>query len=266
MLTRRPRAATPVYALGAGLILAAGAVSAAVLSVDLYASADFAVLAGAGITITGPTTITGDIGSHPTLSITGLENLTLNGVNHGGDADTQQARVDAATAYSDAAGRTATTLYPDVFDLGGLTLASGVYHNNSSFALTGTLTLDGGGDPNAVWIFQAGSTLITAAGSTVNLIGGAQASHIFWQVGSSATLGTGTDFAGTILAQASITLNAGATVDGRLLAQSGAVTLDQNEIAAPDPSSVPEPGSALLFLSGLTVLLATRRRGTRTKP
>jgi hypothetical protein len=241
-------------------LLAPPAAPAAVLGVELYSSGDFAVLAGAGITVTGPTTISGDIGSHPTLSITGLENVTLDGVNHDGDAATQQARLDLAAAYGDAAGRSATTLYDDVFDLGGLTLASGVYRDNSSFGLTGTLTLDAGGNPNAVWVFQAGSTLITAAGSHINLTGGAQAANIFWQVGSSATLGAGTDFAGSILAMASITLNAGATVDGRLLARNGAVTLDSNEITAPRAGAVPEPGTLGLLGVGLLLLHGARKQ------
>ncbi len=131
-------------------------------------------------------------------------------------------------AYNDAAGRLNGVLYAE---LGGLTLNSGVYKSASSLLLTGSLTLDAQGDPNAVWIFQAGSTLTTASSSVVNLVGGAQASNIFWQVGSSATLGTYTNFAGSILALTSITVTTGATVDGRVLAIDGAVTLDSNTIA-----------------------------------
>ncbi len=201
--------------------------------VDLGSASGFAVLAGAGITIgaSGTTTIAGDIGSYPTATITGTENLDLDGTNHGGDAVTQAAKIDLATAYADAAGRTPTTTYPPIYDLGGQTLGPGVYDDPSSFGITGILTLDAGGDPDAVWIFQAGSTLITASGSQVVLINGAQAGRVFWQVGTSATLGTGTDFAGTLLASASITLAAGASVGGSLLALNGAVTLDDNAIA-----------------------------------
>ena len=200
-------------------------------TVNLGTDSSFAVLAGSGITVAGAvnsTTITGDIGSFPTPSITGLQNVVLNGVNQAGDAVTQQGKTDLVTAYNDAAGRSATTSYGPIFDLGGQTLAPGVYHDPSSFGITGTLTLDAHGDPNAVWIFQAGSTLITASDSVVSLIDGAQACHVFWQVGSSATLGTGTDFVGNILALTDITLDTSATVDGRLLAQNGAVTLDSH--------------------------------------
>jgi hypothetical protein len=225
------------------------------IAVDLGSAAPFAVLAGTGITITGVTTIVGDMGSFPTTTVTGFENVTLDGINHGGDLITQAAKIDLLAAYGDAEGRSATITYGPIFDLGGLALTSGVYRNPSSFGLTGTLTLDAQGDANAVWIFQAGSTLTTASGSVMNLIGGAQASHIIWQVGSSATLGTGSDFAGSILAFESITLTTGATIDGGLYALNGAVTLDSNSLAV-----VPEPGSALMLAGGLALLVFCRRR------
>lgn len=231
-------------------------------SVDLGTASSFAVLAGAGITITGPTTITGDIGTHPTASITGLENLTLNGVNHADDAVTVQAKSDLVVAYDDAAGRSPDVIYVDGFDLVGLTLTPGVYNSPSSLFLSGTLTLDAQGNPDAVWIFQAGSTLITASDSTVNLINGADACDVFWQVGSSATLGTDSYFVGSILALTSITLTTGAEVDGRVLARNGAVTLDSNTITRSncDTPSVPETGSTLLLLGSVLTGLAHLRR------
>jgi hypothetical protein len=121
--------------------------------------------------------------------------------------------------------------------------------------ITGTLTFDAGGDPNAVWIFQIGSSLTTANNSQILLANGAQAANIFWQVGSTATLGTYSDFSGSILALSTITLTTGATVDGRVLSLNGSVILDNNTINA-----VPEPASALLIGLGTTVIFVARRR------
>jgi len=226
--------------------------------VNLGTASGFAVLAGAGITVAGAvnsTTISGDIGTFPTPSITGLVNVVFTGasVNHADDAVTQSAKANLVTAYINAAGQSADVTYTPIYDLGGLTLSPKVYADSSSFGITGILTLDAGGDPNAVWIFQAGSTLDAASGSEVRLIGGAQAGNVFWQVGSSATLGTNSKFAGTILALESITLKTGAVVDGRVLARDGAVTLDSNTI-------IPEPASTLLFGAGVLTLFAVRRR------
>ena len=141
-------------------------------------------------------------------------------------------------------------------------MGAGVYGDSSSLFLSGTLTLDAHGDPNAVFIFQAGSTLITASGSHILLTGGAQAANVFWQVGSSATLGTDTDFVGNILAFESITLQTGATVTGRTLADNGAVTLDHNTITGsfPNVPGVPDAGSTILLLGlGVASLVALRR-------
>jgi hypothetical protein len=135
------------------------------------------------------------------------------------------------TASGDAAGRTPYTTVTG--DLGGSTLVSGVYRSTSSMGLTGTLTLNGGGNLDSVFIFQAGSTLTTASSSTIALENGAQACNVFWQVGSSATLGTTTNFAGSILATTSITLDTGASVNGRVLAIGGAVTMDDNTVTVP---------------------------------
>ncbi len=208
----------------------AGATEAAGTAVPLGTAGSFVVLAGAGITNTGPTTLNGDIGTYPTLTETGTASLTITGTNHAGDAVTQQAKSDLITAYNSAAGQGPTTSVPA--DLGGQTLTPGVYNSASALGLTGNLTLNAGGDPNAVFVFQAGSTLTTASGSSVSLINGAQACNVYWQVGSSATLGTASQFRGTVLALTSITLTTGATVEGRVLARNGSVTLDTNTITA----------------------------------
>lgn len=251
------------HRISTGLVIAAALLfmhrnTMAIAPVDIGTGSGFAVLAGAGITAAGAvntTTITGDIGTYPTTNITGLGNVVLNGTNHAGDAVTQTAKSDLTLAYNDAVGRPPTTSYGAIYNLGGSSLTSGVYNGISSFFITGALTLDAGGDPNAVWIFQAYSTLITADGSQVILTNGARAANVFWQVGSSATLGTYSAFAGNILAMDSITLTTGATVDGRVLARNGAVSLDSNTINA-----VPEPAGALLIGFGTAVILAVRRR------
>lgn len=229
------------------LVVAIGATAARTASaagpptVGLGTATSFAVLAGAGITNTGPTTINGDVGTHPTTTETGFSSVTLTGTNHAGDAVTQGAKTDLVTAYNTAAGSGPTI--PVVGNLGGQTLVPGVYNSATSIGLTGALTLSGGSSD--VWIFQAGSTLTTASGSSVVLIGGAQSCNVFWQIGSSATIGTGSAFKGTIIALTSITVTTGATIEGRALARNGAVTLDTNTItkstcvAAPIPPTVP---------------------------
>jgi hypothetical protein len=218
-----------LLALFFALMLASSA-GAAATNVPLGTADSFAVLAGAGTTDTGPTTINGDIGTYPTTSMTVTGSETVNGTNHAGDAVTQQAKTDLVTAYNDAAGQGPTS--PIVADLGGQTLTPGVYNSGSSIGLTGALTLDAGGNPNAVFVFQAGSTLTTASSSQVNLTNGAQSCNVFWQIGSSATLGTGSSFRGTVIAMDSITVTTGVTVDGRVLARNGAVTLDNDTITA----------------------------------
>jgi hypothetical protein len=228
--------------IAVGIVAMAGGASAAPTKIDLGSADSFAVLAGAGTTNTGPTTVTGDMGTFATTSMTGMASVTLHGTNHAGDAITQAAKTSLVTAYNDAAGQGPQTAI--AADLGGLTLVSGVYNSESSILLTGDLTLDGQNDPNAVFVFQAGSTLTTMSGSRVLLINGAQSCNVYWQVGSSATIGTTTTFRGNILALASITLNTNATVDGRVLASTGAVTMDTNTItrsvcsaASPSPTT-----------------------------
>ena len=234
----------------AGLAVAmAGAASAAAVAVPLGTAAPFAVLAGAGITNTGPTTVRGDLGTYPTRTTTGDATITTTGKKHGGDAVTQGAKDDLRTGYTTAAGEGPPS--PITADLAGRTLTAGVYRSDSSLGLTGALTLDAGGNPDAVFVFQAGSTLKTASASRIVLSNGAQACHVFWQVGSSATLGTGSTFRGSILALTDITVTTGVTVDGRVLARNGAVTLDTDTITTPSciasapsgPPSSPPPSS-----------------------
>ena len=190
----------------------------------------FAVLAGTTVTNTGPSTITGNLGLSPGTAVTGFGPGTVTGTTYAADAIALKAQSDLTIAYDDAAARTPAVSAPA--DLGGLTLTPGVYSNASSLGLTGTLTLDAQGDPNAVFVFQAGSTLTTASASQVRLVNGAQACNVFWKVGSSATLGTGTVLAGNILALTSISINDGVTLHGRALARNGAVTLINDTITA----------------------------------
>jgi hypothetical protein len=191
----------------------------------------FAILATAGITNIGATSITGDVGTYPT-SETGFDSVSLNGTNHAGNATTQGAQNDLTTAYNDAAGRTPVSTVGT--QLGGTIETPGVYGSDAEpFQITGNLTLDAGGDPNAVFIFKMASTLTTAVNSQVILSNGTRAANVYWVVGSSATLGVNSKFSGTILAAVSITLNSGAALDGRALARNGAVTLDTNTITRP---------------------------------
>ena len=218
-------------------------------TVPLGTAASFAVLAGSGITNTGGSVVRGDIGTFPTATVTGFPPGIVTGTDHRGDAVTQGAKADLVGAYNAAAGKAPVTTIGT--ELGGSSLAAGTYAATSgTFGLTGNLTLNAAGDPSAVWVFQTASTLTTAAGSMVTLTGGAQSCNVFWQVGSSATLGAGTAFRGTILALTSISLVTGASVDGRLLARNGAVTLDTNTItpsscaAAPTLTASPIPASS----------------------
>lgn len=209
------------------------------MGIDLGSAANFAVLAGSGVSNTGVTTqITGDVGAFPTATINGLLAGNVIGTLYVvADPIVGLAKTDLTTAYNDAQGRSVNAIsLPG--QLGGLTLAPGLYVNSSTSGISGTgangiLTLDVGGNPNAVWIFRMGSTLITDAGTSIVLAGGAQAKNIYWSVGTSATLGTNSAFFGNILADQSITLTTGATLIGRALTRIGAVTLDTNTVIKP---------------------------------
>jgi hypothetical protein len=223
-----------VFLLAGGGVGIVGIVSASAAQapVGLGTAKTFAVLAGQTVTNTGPSVISGDLGLSPGTAVTGFPPGTvMNGKKHVTDAVALQAQADLTTAYNDAAGRTPFTKVSK--DLGGQTLAPGVYHSGSGLSLTGTVTLDAENDPSAVFVFQAVSTLVTASSSSVKLIRGAQACNVFWKVGSSATLGTQTRFVGSILALTSSSLDTGATVNGRVLARNGSVTLDDNTITTP---------------------------------
>ena len=201
-------------------------------TVTLGTAANFAVLAGSTITNTGPTMIMGDLGLSPGTSVTGFPPGQVSGTVHTADDAALQAKNDLAAAYDDAASRPTTATVP--VELGGTTKTAGVYDSPAgTFGITGTLTLDAQGDPNAVFIFKAASTLITASASSVNLVNGAQSANVFWKVGSSATLGTYSILRGNVLALASITVTTGVIVDGRTLARTAAVTLDSDTITRP---------------------------------
>lgn len=206
----------------------------------------FAVLAGSTATNTGSTLITGNLGVWPGNAVTGFPPGIVIGTIFAGDAVAQQAQSDLTIAYNDVAGRPCDDDLTGT-DLGGLTLIPAVYCFSDSAQLTGQLTLDAQGSADALFIFQMGSTLTTASNSSVLLINSGDECNVFWQVGSSATLGTSTAFAGNILALTSITANTDANVSGRTLARNGAVTMDTNDIsiancAAPGPTETPTLG------------------------
>ncbi len=199
--------------------------------VSLATSASIAILAGSAITSTGATNITGDIGLSPGTSIGGFPPGILTGTQHINDNIATQAKLDLTAAYNDAAGRTATDIVTLSGNIGGLTLTSGLYKSTSSLAISsGDLTFDAKGNANAVFIIQIASTLTTTSGRKVILSGGALASNIFWQVGSSATFGTTSVLKGTIMAMQSITFNTGATLDGKALARTGTITMAGNTV------------------------------------
>jgi type VI secretion system secreted protein VgrG len=199
--------------------------------VDLKTAAGFSVLAGSTITNAGTTTVWGDIGIHPGDAIDDQGSLVVAGARHLADEVARQAQEDLTTAYGVAAGQLPRIDADD--ELGGETLVGGVYNRAAAMALNGQLILDGANNPDSVWVFQAGTTLVTGSSSSIVLINGADPCNVFWQVGSSATLGTGTAFVGSIMADQSIALKTGATLEGRALARIAAVTLESNVITQP---------------------------------
>jgi hypothetical protein len=199
----------------------------------LGSAASVAVLGGSTVTNTGSSTIHGDLDLSPGLATTGFPpGIVSGGATHAGDAVALQVQTDVATAF-DALGAQACGFDLTDQDLGGLTLTPGVYCFSSSAQLTGALVLDAQGLADAVFIFKMASTLTTASNASVHVINGGSDCGVFWRVGSSATIGTGTVFAGSILALASVTLTTGAKVSGRALARTGAVTMDANDVSLP---------------------------------
>lgn len=251
------------------LVLALFAVNAWGSSI-LGTADSFAVLGGQTVTNTGATTLVGDLGVSPGTAITGQATITETGTVHKNDGVAVQAQSDVSTAYNYLANLSPTTDLTGK-DLGGRTLDPGIYHFDTSAQLTGTLTLDAQGADNAFWAFQIGSTLTTASASSVQIINAGTGDGLYWQVGSSATLGTSTEFQGNILALTSITMNTSVAIPcGSALARNGSVTMDNNTVSTgcagggggtTGGAIVPEPASLVLVCLGLGAgLLCCRLR------
>ena len=249
--------ASAIAAIGL-LAVAPGAMGQAV---SLGTAENFTIISSQGVTNSGPTVITGNIALSPLPTITGFPPGVVTGAIHYNDALAAQAYADALTAYNTLA---SLPFFPanDMtgLDLGGMTLTPGVYHFDSSVGLTGSLTLNTLSDPNAVFVFQIGSTLTSAVGSSVVVTGAGAGSdpNVFWQVGSSATINSNAAFDGSIFANASVSLGTNASiVNGRAVALTGAVTLLSNNITP--PSSVPEPSTWVGLASSLAGLVLIAR-------
>lgn len=215
-----------------GSVIVPTPADAAEAPVGLGTAAAFSVLAHSTVTNTGPSLLSADVGVSPGSAVTGFPPGIILGTTQVANGVASTAKADALVAFNDADGRVLPAAVPN--DLVGLTLLAGLHASPGPMSLSGEVTLDGGGDPDAVFIFQSPSTLITGSDALVTLTNGAQACNIVWQVDSSVTLGTDTAFQGTILAAASITLTTGATLQGRAHALNGAVTLDTNTITSGD--------------------------------
>jgi hypothetical protein len=226
---KKETAATPSSGTSTPVVIPTQTTSQA--PIVLAGASNFAVLAGSGVTSTGATNITGDLGLSPDSSVGGFPPGILNGTLHINDLIANQAKLDLTAAYNDAAGRTSTDIVTLSGNIGGLTLTPGLYKSTSSLAISsGDVTFDAKGNASAVFIIQIASAFTTTSGRKVILSGGALASNIFWQVGSSATFGTTSVLKGTFLAMQSISFNTGATLDGRALARTGAATMAGNTI------------------------------------
>jgi len=244
-----------VASAGFAALLCGASPASAQTAPSLGSAQSFAVLGGSTVTNTGPTVVTGDLGVSPGSAVIGFPpGLVLSGTIHAANAFALSAQNSVTTAYNSLASQACTQDLTGQ-NLGGLTLTAGVYCFSTSAQLTGTLTLNAQGNANAVFIFKIGSTLTTASGSSVLLINGGSPCNVFWQVGSSATLGTTTSFVGNILALASITLTTGARVTGRTLARTGAVTLDSNTVTAAACATTPVPTLPQAFVVLLALAL-----------
>jgi hypothetical protein len=225
-------ALTALAAMLAAIFLTGSSASAAEPSVGLGRAGSFAVLAASTVTNTGPSVISGDVGVSPGTAVTGFPpGVVTGGTIYSATDEANGAQADLTAAYNSAAGR--ATNFSAGTELGGRTLVGGVY-TGGALELNGTVTLDAENVSETVWIFQAASTLVTGSASRVTLVNGANPCNVFWQIGSSATLGTGTQLVGTVMAQISITAATAASVEGRLLARTGAVTLDSNRVFLSD--------------------------------
>jgi Ice-binding-like len=236
----------------------------------------FGVLAGSTVTSSGATIVVGNLGVFPGTAITGFTGIapggpgTVVGTIHSADAVAGQAQFELTAAYNTAAGLPSNGLNPP--DLGGTTVSPGVHTSSSTLGITGNVTLDGLGNPNSIFVFQIGSGLTTATNSSVTLINNASAANVYWQVGSSATLGTTSSISGNIMAQASISVGTGAALAGRALARTGAVTLLGNSVTSPagpgttPPSATPAPSSLILVATALLCAALYQARKWLLKP